>query len=818
MSTTQKRQKTLLNAVCKNLTTNKTFQWQKRLAFVCSFFIILIMSCISSNAQKGTPIQVDFLKPCDTDDWKALKALYISTNGDNWKYRGGWDNIAEQEEPPSDCDLRNFYGVSANLSRVTSISLASNNLQGSLPDELDLLKYATIMSFRHNHLSGAIPGTLVGLENLNILFLRDNNLTGNIPDFQTLNVLEIAENKFTCLEIEKGLDLNEDVNTIYNPQNFAHEYKPFIADPNVATKMSVSFNFNPTIFGAAFFHTYQWLKNGTASYLSGYGQSASQSFIIEPKLAGVYTLQVNSACVDDLQLISDPIYVIYPGYDFEGQPVESNQIMVEFEDQDATAFYEDQILFPNAGLPIDRCNCNRELYLWQFPSTEQALAALTEINGRNQNDSSQEDDIDGGFNNNVNRVGNGEETSQLAYYLPAPSPGNYPNAVNVFILDTGVDDASSCIDNSYLYNEAPADICYGVTPASGYDYLSEEGIDINYQDDQGHGTFGYHTMSNGFLYANNINIVPLKIFNSEGEGNLFDLTCALYHAIDHGADLVNISAGYQGQLSKILEKAINTAREQEVFICTSAGNNGINIDTDPQYPASFAGLYNYTYNEEGEVMDSTRYSNVISVASQRGIRQFASNSNIGPKSVTLSCLGEDLAGIALDCNNVVASGTSFATFVVSRYLALEIAKNNNRTLEQIWDAFEASELSWDGTSSYNKKTITSKRVDLNLVKQQVLNTAKISSNSTVEAQVIQTSIMAATLKYKIPENGVMQINLYDATGRHIQQLFSEPIYQGNHQLRVSKKTLESGIYFVHIGYESDKGLKEHSILKLPVLK
>ncbi len=499
--------------------------------------------------------------------------------------------------------------------------------------------------------------------------------------------------------------------------------------------------------------------------------------------------------------------------------------MVEFDSPESTEFYEEQILFPNAGFMIDRCNCNRELYLWQFPSTEDALAALTEINGKLQNDHDSENDIDGGFNNTVNRVADTEATQQLAYYLPAPSLGNYPDVVNLFILDTGVDDDAICLDVNFLLDDAPVDVCYDGS-ARGYDYLEQNGpngdyININYQDDQGHGTFGYNTMSSGFTYAGNINIIPLKIFDQEGNGNLFDLTCALYHAIDHGAHLVNISAGYQGQLSTILENAINTAREEEVFICTSAGNNGINIDTLPQYPASFAGLYHYEYNEEGEVIDSTRYANVISVASQKGKEQFADNTNFGPKSVTLSCLGEELAGISLDCNNVIGGGTSFATFVVSRYLALEIAKDNSRTLDEIWNTFEA-ELSWDGigTFSSNQKTITGKRVHLNLIKQyqNILGRGKIAYNSSIETQLVQTSIDMATLNYKVPENGAVKVSLYDASGRFVQHLLNENINRGNHQLPLSKNTLKPGIYFLQVGYEPNNGLEENIILKLPVLK
>lgn len=841
MSTTQKRQKTLNNTCSVNLNftkgSNSRIKWSD-LIYVGCLFITLIVGSLSSSAQflPITPVSSTNLTPlsstsCHIDDWTALKALYESTNGDNWKrHDGGWDvMIGGYDTPPQNCNLSDLDGiVTNNFGRVRVVSRTNNNLMGSLPTELGLLKYLDRLFLGTNNLSGTIPNSLTSLNNLEILRLSDNNLIGDIPDFQNVYMINISGNRFACDEINQFLDSTNASHINFSPQYFEHSSEPFIVDTNQVNNFNFSFSFkeNPFLFGGHKDGNYKWVKNGDDSQFFMPAHTISLSFNnVQPSNAGIYEIYLKSPCLPNLMFISEPLYVIYPGYDFEGQPVESNQIMVEFEDQEITEFYEDLILFPNAGLMIDRCNCNRELYLWQFPSTEDALAALTEINGKNQNDTASEDDIDGGFNNTVNRVADTDGSLQAAYYLPAPSPGNYPGAVNLFILDTGVDDAASCLDTSYLLDDAPVDFCYAGS-ASGYDYLEQNGpngnyVNINYQDDQGHGTFGYHTMSSGFTYANNINIVPLKVFDNMGKGNLFDLTCALYHAIDHGAHLVNISAGYQGQLSTIFENAINTAREEEVFICTSAGNNGINIDTLPQYPASFAGLYHYEYNDDGEAIDSTRYANVISVASQKGKEQFADNTNFGPKSVTLSCLGEDLAGVELDCNNVIGSGTSFATFVVSRYLALEIAKDNNRTFEQIWNAFEA-ELSWDGigADNSNQKTITGKRVNLNLNKQLqfMLGKGKIAYNSSIETQLVETSLEVATLNYKVPENGVMQVNLYDASGRFIRHLLNEDIDKGNHQLPISKDTFKSGIYFIQVGYLSEKGLIEYNVLKLPVLQ
>lgn len=116
---------------------------------------------------------------CHMDDWKALKALYTSTNGDNWSNKTGWNTqIANQNNPPANCDLSDLFGVEVLLGRVWKVDLSDNALSGSLPDELGSLTYLVILDLDTNHICGIIPPSLGDLPLLTQINFNDNALSG----------------------------------------------------------------------------------------------------------------------------------------------------------------------------------------------------------------------------------------------------------------------------------------------------------------------------------------------------------------------------------------------------------------------------------------------------------------------------------------------------------------------------------------------------------------------------------------------------------------------------------------------------------------
>ncbi|KAL2332621.1 hypothetical protein Fmac_013834 [Flemingia macrophylla] len=85
------------------------------------------------------------------------------------------------------CD---WQGVKCNANRVTSISLASQELTGTLPTNLNSLSQLTSLSLQDNALSGPFP-SLSNLSMLQTVFLDGNNFT-SVPEgcFQGLTSLQ----------------------------------------------------------------------------------------------------------------------------------------------------------------------------------------------------------------------------------------------------------------------------------------------------------------------------------------------------------------------------------------------------------------------------------------------------------------------------------------------------------------------------------------------------------------------------------------------------------------------------------------------------
>lgn len=66
--------------------------------------------------------------------------------------------------------------------------------------------------------------------------------------------------------------------------------------------------------------------------------------------------------------------------------------------------------------------------------------------------------------------------------------------------------------------------------------------------------------------------MPIKAMNAEGYGSSFDIAKGIVWAVDHGANVINMSLGNY-QYSDIMRDAVAYAFEKDVMIVAATGND-----------------------------------------------------------------------------------------------------------------------------------------------------------------------------------------------------------------------------------------------------
>jgi Leucine-rich repeat (LRR) protein len=123
------------------------------------------------------------------DEFAGLQALYKSCNGDSWH----WDHSISSDTiwtfPSSlsapcgnswqrvGCEL-----VGPDQCQITSLSLGSFGLMGSLPTEIGYLSGLTYFNASTNSLMSALPPAVGSMAVLRTLALDFNTLSSSIPD------------------------------------------------------------------------------------------------------------------------------------------------------------------------------------------------------------------------------------------------------------------------------------------------------------------------------------------------------------------------------------------------------------------------------------------------------------------------------------------------------------------------------------------------------------------------------------------------------------------------------------------------------------
>jgi len=162
-------------------------------------------------------------------------------------------------------------------------------------------------------------------------------------------------------------------------------------------------------------------------------------------------------------------------------------------------------------------------------------------------------------------------------------PGGSPDVV-VAVIDSGVD---------LNHPDLAANLWTGQNGEHGRDVITGSN---NPMDDNGHGTHVAGIIAatglnqeGGVGVAYGVKIMAIKAAQYSGVLTVSDIAAAIYYAVDHGADVINMSFGGYFK-SQVEEDALAVAFGQAVLVA-SAGNDGLPNETacqgKPAYPAAY---------------------------------------------------------------------------------------------------------------------------------------------------------------------------------------------------------------------------------------
>ncbi|MCI8520135.1 MAG: S8 family serine peptidase [Clostridia bacterium] len=232
--------------------------------------------------------------------------------------------------------------------------------------------------------------------------------------------------------------------------------------------------------------------------------------------------------------------------------------------------------------------------------------------------------------------------------------------VTVALIDTGVD-----ITHSALLDKV----------VTGWDFFND--TELTYSKEQSSAAMhGTHIAGIISQIAPDAKIMPLKVFE-EGKAYTSDIIKAIKYAEENGADIVNCSWGNSAE-NPVLKEIIT---ESDMFFVAAAGNNRVNLDETPVYPASYAldNVINVTsVNQDGGMSYFSNYGESIDIAAWgRDVYSAMPNNEYGNMTGTSMSAGYVAGAAAL----VAATGTPVAKLKDT----LKSSANKVSTLENIVD-------------------------------------------------------------------------------------------------------------------------------------
>lgn len=270
--------------------------------------------------------------------------------------------------------------------------------------------------------------------------------------------------------------------------------------------------------------------------------------------------------------------------------------------------------------------------------------------------------------------------------------------VVVAVLDTGVDynhdDLKSNIwtnSNEIADNGKDDDGNGYVDDVYGWNFDSNNN---NTLDVEGHGTHVSGTIAgqnNGFGVtgiAYDAKIMPVKVLDDEGRGNRTNIAEGIRYAVDHGANVINLSLGGSSS-NDMMQTAIEYASSKGVVVVMAAGNDG---GFQPGYPARYADKWGIA---------------VGAVDKNNNMADFSNRAGTNPLTY-VTAPGVDVYSTVAGNQYASYSGTSMATPHVAGVVALMLSANRNLTDAQVRQIVAETAVHSTTTPSFTLPTLSFK--------------------------------------------------------------------------------------------------------------
>ena len=744
-------------------------QWQpKRLASsivnYCNtmkklILLLLVLSSLELSAQ------------VDPIDSLALVDFYETLGGDDWTNNDGWLNGP----------VNTWVGVVLQDTRIFGINLPNNNLVGDVPGGITTIGSLREIIINNNRIT-SLPdfGTQSPLQKL----IVNDNLLQDLPEIGIPILDELScENNF--LEFDDLEGFFPEVNVFnYSPQAPLGEPGFIYARPGDDLQLTVETE--------GFFNLYTWFLDDT--------QISGPSNVPELDLTsvnnsdeGTYTATVTNGAFPELTLLREPQELLLYDRDSLGGLYVPNHMIIVFT-EDATDFEKDTLREFYQAKVLDDCLC-RDIELWEIPDTSflsdgNILVGVEETKESASTKSKVEDTGNNYILDLLEKAGKKKtrETLTPQFYLPTPPPPTIDPVVA--IIDVGVDASHPDLSSFMWDNEDEVlngmdndDNCLA-DDIAGYDF-------VNSDTDPADLISGHGTHLAGIISANEatnlVKIMAVKSHADDGLGFLFEALCGIYYAGEQDAPIINLSWGYQGAPSSVLEESIRYFGEDcgTLFI-TSAGNDASDNDQTPHYPSSF------------------ELNNIISVAAlDESESLLAPFTNFGIESVDIAAPGTRILSTVPGGGYDFRDGSSMAAAAVSHAAARIWQERPELTYVNIKNAI----LNSAAVLPALDQVATSGKLDLSAALMEAAGATVDTSCAIINNQFDlfegdglvraypQPFSSNFELQWPSGQEGDLEINIYNAFG---QSVFQTTADANSTSINIQTRSWPAGLYYAHL--------------------